>query len=35
VFATELLALIESRNRFGDQTLVLQSEYLEVVIERK
>ena len=31
----ELLALMERRNRSGDQTLVLPSEYLEVVIERK
>jgi ubiquinone/menaquinone biosynthesis C-methylase UbiE len=30
-----LLALIESRNRSGDRTLVLQSEYLEVVIDRR
>jgi hypothetical protein len=29
------MALIASRNRSGDRTLVLQSEYLEVVIERK
>jgi hypothetical protein len=28
------MALMESRNRSGDQTLVLPSEYLEVVIER-
>jgi hypothetical protein len=34
-FSTELMALIASRNRSGDRTLVLQSEYLEVVIERK
>ena len=34
-FTQELLALMESRNRAGDQTLVLPSEYLEVVIERK
>jgi SAM-dependent methyltransferase len=34
-FTQELLALIESRNRAGDHTLVLPSEYLEVVIERK
>jgi ubiquinone/menaquinone biosynthesis C-methylase UbiE len=34
-FSDDLLALIESRNRSGDRTLVLQSEYLEVVIDRK
>jgi ubiquinone/menaquinone biosynthesis C-methylase UbiE len=34
-FTEELLALIDSRNRSGDHTLVLPSEYLEVVIERK
>ncbi|SPB18861.1 methyltransferase type 11 [Caballeronia novacaledonica] len=34
-FLGELMALIESRNRSGDQTLVLPSEYLEVVVERK
>jgi hypothetical protein len=34
-FSDDLLALIESRNRSGDRTLVLQSEYLEVVIERR
>jgi hypothetical protein len=33
-FTQELLALMESRNRSGDRTLVLPSEYLEVVIER-
>lgn len=33
-FTYELLALMESRNRSGDATLVLPSEYLEVVIER-
>ena len=33
-FTSELLALIASRNRSGDGTLVLPSEYLEVVIER-
>lgn len=32
--AQELLALMESRNRSGDETLVLPSEYLEVVIKR-
>jgi ubiquinone/menaquinone biosynthesis C-methylase UbiE len=31
----EVLALMESGNRSGDGTLVLPSEYLEVVIERK
>ncbi len=34
-FTAELLALIASRNRSGDRTLVLPSEYLEVVIERR
>jgi ubiquinone/menaquinone biosynthesis C-methylase UbiE len=34
-FHQDLLALIEGRNRSGDGTLVLPSEYLEVVIERK
>jgi len=34
-FHGDLMALIESRNRSGDQTLVLPSEYLEVVVERK
>jgi SAM-dependent methyltransferase len=34
-FHDELLQLIESRNRSGDATLVLPSEYLEVVVERK
>ena len=34
-FTRDVLALMESRNRSGDQTLVLPSEYLEVVIERK
>jgi ubiquinone/menaquinone biosynthesis C-methylase UbiE len=33
--ARELLSLMESRNRSGDETLVLPSEYLEVVIKRK
>jgi SAM-dependent methyltransferase len=33
-FTRDLIALMESRNRSGDQTLVLPSEYLEVVIER-
>ena len=31
----DLLGLIASRNRSGDRTLVLPSEYLEVVIERE
>ncbi len=34
-FTLELLALMESSNQSGDRTLVLPSEYLEVVIERK
>jgi hypothetical protein len=34
-FSRELIALIETHNRAGDGTLVLPSEYLEVVIERK
>jgi SAM-dependent methyltransferase len=34
-FLGELMALMESRNRSGDATLVLPSEYLEVVVERK
>jgi ubiquinone/menaquinone biosynthesis C-methylase UbiE len=34
-FTEQLLALIETRNRSGDRTVVLPSEYLEVVIERK
>jgi SAM-dependent methyltransferase len=34
-FLDDLTALIESRNRSGDGTLVLPSEYLEVVVERK
>ncbi len=32
-FTQDLLTLMESRNRSGDGTLVLPSEYLEVVIE--
>jgi ubiquinone/menaquinone biosynthesis C-methylase UbiE len=32
-FTQDLMSLIESRNRSGDHTLVLPSEYLEVVIE--
>ena len=31
----DLLDLIDSRNRSGDRTMVLQSEYLEVVVEQK
>jgi SAM-dependent methyltransferase len=34
-FTGDLVSLMESRNRSGDGTLVLPSEYLEVVIERK
>ena len=34
-FTEDLLALMESRNRSGDGTLVLASEYLEAVIKRK
>ena len=34
-FTQDLLALMESRNRSGDGTLVLPSEYLEVVITRR
>lgn len=34
-FTQDLLALIERGNRSGDATLVLPSEYLEVVIERR
>lgn len=34
-FKADLLALMASGNRSGDETLVLPSEYLEVVIERK
>ncbi len=34
-FTHDLMVLMESRNRSGDGTLVLPSEYLEVVIERK
>jgi SAM-dependent methyltransferase len=34
-FVHDLLSLMECRNRSGDHTLVLPSEYLEVVIERK
>jgi ubiquinone/menaquinone biosynthesis C-methylase UbiE len=34
-FTRDLMVLMESRNRSRDRTLVLQSEYLEVVIERK
>jgi ubiquinone/menaquinone biosynthesis C-methylase UbiE len=34
-FTEDLQALMETRNRSGDRTLVLPSEYLEIVIERK
>lgn len=34
-FTQDLLNLMESGNRSGDQTLVLPSEYLEIVIDRK
>ncbi len=34
-FTEELLTLMESRNRSGDDTLVLPSEYAEVIIERR
>jgi ubiquinone/menaquinone biosynthesis C-methylase UbiE len=34
-FTRDLMLLLESRNRSRDRTLVLQSEYLEVVIDRK
>ncbi|HEV8390118.1 MAG TPA: class I SAM-dependent methyltransferase [Dongiaceae bacterium] len=34
-FTADLIDLMESRNRSGDRTLVLPSEYLEVVIERQ
>jgi hypothetical protein len=34
-FTQDLLALMESRNRSGDRRLVLPSECLEVMIERK
>lgn len=34
-FTADLLALIARHNRSGDSTLVLPSEYLEVVIERR
>jgi ubiquinone/menaquinone biosynthesis C-methylase UbiE len=34
-FTEHLLDLMKSRNRSGDHTLVVPSEYLEVVIERK
>jgi ubiquinone/menaquinone biosynthesis C-methylase UbiE len=33
-FTQDLLALMDSRNRSSDDTLVLPSEYLEIVIER-
>lgn len=34
-FLADLMALIESRNQSSDATLVLPSEYLEVVVERR
>ena len=34
-FTNDLVSLMESRNRSGDGTLVLPSDYFEVVIERK
>jgi len=34
-FTRDLLLLMESRNVSGDRTLVLPSEYLEIIIERK
>ncbi|KQR81609.1 SAM-dependent methyltransferase [Burkholderia sp. Leaf177] len=34
-FLGDLMTLIDNRNRSGDATLVLPSEYLEVVVERK
>lgn len=34
-FTADLLSLMEKHNRSGDHTLVLPSEYLEVVINRK
>ena len=34
-FTDDLMALMEGHNRSGDETLVLPSEYLEVVIERQ
>jgi hypothetical protein len=34
-FTREVLALMERENRSDDGTLVLPSEYLEVVIERQ
>jgi len=34
-FTRDLLALMERDNRSGDATLVLPSEYLEIVIERR
>jgi SAM-dependent methyltransferase len=33
-FARDVMALIDSRNRSGDATLVLPSEYVEVVVVR-
>ncbi len=34
-FTEDLLVLMESHNRSGDETLVLPSEYLEVIIDRR
>jgi len=34
-FSLDLLNLMEASNRSGDHTLVLPSEYLEIVIETK
>ena len=34
-FTQDVLALMQSRNRSGDRTLVLPSEYLEVVIDHR
>ena len=34
-FTSDLLALIQKDNRSGDGTMVLPSEYLEVVIARE
>ncbi len=34
-FTNDLLTLMDAGNRSGDRTLVLPSEYLEIVIERK
>ena len=34
-FTRDLIELLERGNRSGDETLVLPSEYLEVVIEKR